>query len=82
MQRHIIQAPQQLGPILRSLRTAAGLTQAELATRLGISRQAMSALERHPEKATFERLMKLWALLQLEVSLVHAPSVREDMPDW
>ncbi len=30
---------------LRELRTAAGLTQADLATRLGVSRQAVIALE-------------------------------------
>lgn len=82
MQRHVIHTAQQLSPILRGLRIAAGLSQAELAVRMGISRQAMSALERHPEKATFERLMKLWALLELEVSLASAPAPRDNPADW
>ncbi|HEY0334532.1 MAG TPA: helix-turn-helix transcriptional regulator [Stenotrophomonas sp.] len=73
MPAHVIRTPGQLGPILRSLRAVAGLTQTELAEQLGISRQAMSALERRPEKASFERLMRLWALLGLEVSLAKAP---------
>jgi len=40
-----------------------------LAEQLGISRQAVGALERDPASASFERLMRIWAVLGLEVSL-------------
>lgn len=66
---HIVRAPQQLGPLLRALRKQAGLTQADVAGQLGVSRQAVSELEKRPESATFERLMKLCAVLGVEIAL-------------
>lgn len=74
----IVRTPRQLAPLMRAFRKKAGLSQAELASRMGVSRQAITALERHPESATFERLMKVWAVLGLEVSL--QPAVREAAP--
>lgn len=66
---HIVRAPQQLGPLLRALRKQAGLTQADVAGQLGVTRQAVSELENRPESATFERLMKLCAVLGVEIAL-------------
>jgi HTH-type transcriptional regulator/antitoxin HipB len=78
-----IQTPQQLGPLLKALRRQRGLTQADLAQRLGITRQAVGALERRPEAATFERLMKVWALLDVEVGLTPRTSVTTPVAeDW
>ena len=62
---------------MRAYRLKAGLSQAALAARLGISRQAVTALEKAPEAATFERLMKVWAVLGIEVSLQEAASVAD-----
>lgn len=64
-----IRTPQQLAPLMRAYRLKAGLSQAALAEQLGISRQAVTALERSPASATFERLMKVWALLGVDVCL-------------
>ncbi len=79
-----IQTPQQLAPLLRALRKKQGLTQADLADQLGITRQAVTALEARPEAATFERLMKVWAVLGLQVSLApRAPSSSSlDAVEW
>lgn len=74
----VVRTPQQLSALMRAFRKSAGISQAELATRLGVSRQAVSALERAPESATFDRLMKVWAVLGLEVSL--HPAVRKAAP--
>ena len=67
--QHVIRTPNQLGPILRALRKQAGLTQADVAGQLGVTRQAVSELENRPESATFERLMKLCAVLGVEIVL-------------
>lgn len=74
----IVRTPRQLSTLMRAFRKQAGMSQAELASRLGISRQAVTALERDPESATFERLMKVWSVLGLEVSL--QPAVRDVIP--
>ncbi|ALA84829.1 transcriptional regulator [Stenotrophomonas maltophilia] len=66
---HTVRAAQQLAPLMRAFRRQAGLSQAQLAEQLGISRQAVGALERDPASASFERLMRIWAVLGLEVSL-------------
>lgn len=81
--RHIVRAPQQLGPLLRALRRQAGLTQADVAGQLGVSRQAVSELENRPESATFERLMKLCAVLGVEIALQPRVVSGPDMaPEW
>ncbi|WP_448122430.1 helix-turn-helix domain-containing protein [Stenotrophomonas riyadhensis] len=66
---HTVRTPQQLAPLMRAFRRQAGLSQAQLAAQLGISRQAVGALERDPASASFERLMRVWAVLGLEVRL-------------
>ena len=78
---YTIHTPQQLAPLLRALRKQRGLTQADLARQLGITRQAVTTLESRPETATFERLMKVWAVLGLEVSL-RARAVPTDPTEW
>lgn len=80
---HIIRAPQQLGPLLRALRRQAGLTQADVAGQLGVSRQAVSELENRPESATFERLMRLFAVLGVEIALQPRTASRPGQtPEW
>jgi HTH-type transcriptional regulator/antitoxin HipB len=68
---------------MRAFRRQAGLSQAQLAERLGISRQAVGALERDPASASFERLMRIWAVLGLEVSLQQrSPQENTSSLEW
>ena len=71
----LIQHPQQLSPVIRALRRRARLSQRDVAERLGISHQAVSMLEKSPEKATLERLLRLLQVLQ--VDLVMRPAGRD-----
>ena len=64
-----VRTPQQLPALLQAFRKAAGLTQAEAAERLGVTQQTFSALERNAASVSTERLMKLLALLGVELVL-------------
>ncbi|HET6788262.1 MAG TPA: helix-turn-helix domain-containing protein [Aquabacterium sp.] len=58
---------------MQAFRKAAGLTQAEVALRLGVTQQTYSALERNASKVIAERLLQLLDLLGVELVL-HAKS--------
>jgi len=65
----IIRLPDQLGTVLRAARLRQGLTQSDIAGRLGISVQAMSKLENHAGRASFDRIHRLCLLLGLDIAL-------------
>lgn len=64
-----VRTADQLPALLQGFRKAAGLTQAELATRLGVTQQTLSALERNASQVSAARLMKLLAILGVELVL-------------
>lgn len=82
MSHILLQLPDQLGAILRALRKSRGLTQLDLARQLGITRQAVSLLEQRPEAATLERLMRVFALLQVDVVLRPREAGTAPATDW
>ena len=55
--------PQQLSAHLRSLRKARGLTQAELALRLGVNQSRLGKIERNPASISVEQFLRLVTLL-------------------
>jgi HTH-type transcriptional regulator/antitoxin HipB len=76
-----VHTAEQLIPLFAAFRKRSGLSQAELARRMGVGQQTISQLERNPHKATFERLLRV--LSQLDVELVlrerKAPAAGETM---
>lgn len=66
---HPVKHPQQLAPLIRAMRRQAGLSQAALASRLGVSHQAISQLEKQPERVTVERLMRVLSALKVDLVL-------------
>lgn len=80
---HPVKHPQQLAPLIRAIRRQAGLSQAALAARLGVSHQAISQLEKQPERVTVERLMRVLSALKIDLVLrpraVETPS---NTGDW
>ena len=62
-------SPQQAAELLVGRRKALGLSQAEVAARLGISQNRLSELETRPERLTFDRLLTLAGVLGLELAL-------------
>jgi HTH-type transcriptional regulator / antitoxin HipB len=69
MQDFPVRTPKQLSVLLAGFRKTSGLTQAEVARRLGVSQQTFSALERNADRATAGRLLKLLQVLGVEMVL-------------
>ena len=66
-----VKTPQQLRPLLVGFRKAAGLTQAQLAARLGVTQQTYAQLEAKPESASLDRLYLVLRLLNVSLVLTH-----------
>ncbi len=64
---YAVRTPTQLASILAAFRKQRGLSQAELAQRLGITQQALSELEREPQTASTTRVMQYCAMLGVEM---------------
>ena len=61
--------PAQLSQHLRSLRKAQGLTQAQLASRMGVLQSRISALDKDATKLTVEQLFRVLSALNVGVVL-------------
>ncbi|MGU7810759.1 helix-turn-helix domain-containing protein [Burkholderia sp. AW49-1] len=65
-----VQTLSQLRPILVGFRKSAGLTQAQLAARLGVTQQSYAQLEANPTAVSIERLFKVLNVLGVRLTLV------------
>jgi len=59
----------QLRPLLLGFRKAKGLTQKEVAERLGVTQQTYARLEVNPARASIERLFRVFTVLGVEIVL-------------
>lgn len=64
---HLLQLPDQLALHLKSLRKAAGVSQAQLAQRLGVSQSRVAAIERDPSAISVRQLMEILQLLDADL---------------
>jgi HTH-type transcriptional regulator/antitoxin HipB len=67
--RQLITTPGQVGEIFRGRRKALGVSQQELATKVGVTQGRLSTLESDPASLPLERLLLLAKLLGLELIL-------------
>lgn len=90
MPRFTVRTTDQLPMLLQAFRKEAGLTQREVALRLGVTQQTYSALERNADTVGAVRLLKLLNILGVSLVLdkpeatpsnAPAPS-GADQPDW
>jgi HTH-type transcriptional regulator/antitoxin HipB len=84
--KQILSISQQLGPLLQSARKTAGLSQAELAQRLGMSQSRISAMELDPGTINVDQLLALLAALNHEIFVQPKKSGGKQpdsaTPDW
>jgi HTH-type transcriptional regulator / antitoxin HipB len=78
----LAKTPQQLGAILRGFRGQRGLTQKDLAARLGLPQKAISLAETRPERLSVERLFHLLGALDIEVSLQDKKAPLATEAEW
>jgi HTH-type transcriptional regulator/antitoxin HipB len=64
-----VRTAEQLPGLLQGFRKASGLTQVEVAARLGVTQQTLSAMERNAATVSAARLMKLLNILGVELVL-------------
>lgn len=66
---HLLLTSPQLGQLLVSTRKLRRLTQAAVATRVGLSQNRISHLEKHPEEISFKQLLSWCSILELDLRL-------------
>jgi HTH-type transcriptional regulator / antitoxin HipB len=78
-----------LGWMLQSVRKAKGLTQAQLASRVGVGQSRISHLEQHPDELSVQQLLAWCSALNLELSIgpkdhpdSGAPNPGSSKPAW
>ncbi|AFK63478.1 transcription regulator protein [Advenella kashmirensis WT001] len=69
MRDYTVQTSAQLPMLLQAFRKEAGLTQREAALRLGVTQQTLSALERHADTVSADRLLRLLSILGVDLVL-------------
>ena len=82
-----VDTPQQLRTILRSLRQASGLTQAQLGVRLGVTQKRIARIEAAPEVTAFDQVSRMVTAMGYRL-VIEAPNtttaahrVAESEPD-
>ncbi|PLP96506.1 helix-turn-helix domain-containing protein [Cupriavidus pauculus] len=69
----------QLNPVLQGFRKSRGLTQADVAARLGVSQQSYARLEANPGRASMARVLAVLQALEVDLVLTpRAPVVASD----
>jgi HTH-type transcriptional regulator / antitoxin HipB len=69
MPKFTVRTAAQLPPLLQAFRKEVGLTQTEVALRLGVSQQTYSAMERNADRVGTASLLKLLNILGVELTL-------------
>jgi HTH-type transcriptional regulator/antitoxin HipB len=80
LMKHLIVTEQQLGQLLQGVRKTAGMTQAQLARRAGISQARLSVLELNPGRLTVARLLNILNALGLTLAVEDASTAQPEAP--
>ena len=75
---HPLLTPMQLGRLLQTARKARKLSQADVGARLDLSQKRVSAMELDPATITVDQLLKMCAVLGLELAVGPKGATRSD----
>ncbi len=80
----LLQTPAQLPQHLKALRKRRGLTQVQLASRLGIKQARYAFIESHPETVSAAQLLDAFAALGVDILLRVRPDAKpvRGSEDW
>ena len=80
----LLQTPAQLPLHLKALRKRRGLTQAQVASRLGIKQARYAFIETHPETVSTRQLLDVFAALGVDIllRLRSDPKAAGSRGDW
>jgi HTH-type transcriptional regulator/antitoxin HipB len=81
MSEYPLRTVEQLSILLQAFRKESGLTQSEVALRLGVTQQTYSTLERNADSVGVARLLKLLGILGVELVLSKPPSSNDATAD-
>ena len=76
--KQILSIADQVGPLIQAARKSAGLSQTDLANRLGIKQSRVSAMELDPGSISLEQLMTICSALNLELQVQTKIRTRSD----
>ena len=79
--RHITTATQ-IGAILAARRKQLGLSQAQVASRIGLSQNRLSVLEKNSATLTARQMLALLNLLELDLSVDERSSAGKSRAEW
>lgn len=88
MRNYTIQTAEQLKPIIAGFRKSAGLTQEDLAIRLGVTQQTYSVAERNASNMSVSKLLTVLNALGVELVLqpkstnIDGPSAGVKSAQW
>ncbi len=72
--KSVVRTSGQLGPLLKQIRKSKRLSQARLGEMIGLSQERVSAIENHPEKVAFDKLLTV--LMALDAEIMVGPRTR------
>jgi len=75
-----VDTPQQLRTILRSMRQASGLTQAQLGERIGVTQKRIARIEAAPEVTAFDQISRMVAAMGYRLMIDEPPKHRVSEP--
>jgi len=86
MKEFTVHTAEHLSALLQGFRKQAGLTQSDMAVRLGITQQTLSAFERNADKASADRLLEYLSILGVQLVLrqrrAGEPTSSNSEADW